>query len=67
MNYRQAVAKLKRINYGIVVQDKEEYTVIRCKGDEDIEKITEEITVKGSIVAVKSGSQLYEVDGGADQ
>jgi hypothetical protein len=64
-NYKQALAKLKRINYGIIVKQGEDYTVIRCKSDKDIENITEEITLTGSIVAVKSGSQLYVLNGGA--
>ena len=63
MKYKQAIAKLKRINFGIVVkQEQEEFTVIRCKGDLDIEKISEEITLKGAIVAVKSGSELYVLE-----
>lgn len=68
MNYRQALAKLKRIQFGIVVQEREsgEFIVIRCKGDRDIEKVTEETVVRGSIVAVKSGSEMYIELGAAE-
>lgn len=63
--YKEALRHLKRIQFGIVVKESEDYhRVIRCKGDLDIEKISEEITLKGSIVAVKSGSQLYVLEDG---
>lgn len=68
MNYKQAVAKLKRIGFGIVVEDgKDEngnfiYFVMRFKGDKELETVSE-TKVNGRIVAVKSGSELYMVGG----
>lgn len=74
MNYKQALEKLKRVQFGIVVQDGKRdditgefiYYVLRFKGDTELEEVTES-KVNGIIVAVKSGSEIYSVDGGAEE
>ena len=72
MNYKQALNKLKKVAFGIVVEDGLDanndliYYVLRFKADSELEQITETI-VNGRIVAVKSGSEIYLSSGAADQ
>lgn len=72
MNYQQAINKLKRYGFGIVVEngaDKEGnviYYVRRLKSDDDIDKETEDTVIRGRVVAIKTGVMVYTVGGAED-
>lgn len=67
MYYSQALQRLKRSRFGILIEDGKNsdgkfiYYTRPLKGDDDIEEIKEE-HIHGRVVVVKSGNIMYFVD-----